>query len=1304
MDTTPDVLTSLTDPNAALIDALWAAWRWARRRAVEGPPQPVPGADGWQIFWKKRMGFAKTGDNYFLTPAGNKIASVKGATRWLQMQSQREVRQGDAFVTAATKFDLHGRAILEDPNGNHVCVVRKRIQRPVTPSHEGVRAQLTMAADGRVQLLLALSSARLTRQRQAAALSHLRDDARAVSNVQLSAYISVASGGRVRLKIRVNRRRCIAERPATENEQRQFTTPPTVGSRVRVAGHEYTVVDARTLLVDLFWFETHHLVDLKDARKKKTTLGQAEVEQQRLRPTSSDAPLAKTDWHILSLESYELIALPLGASVDERAVEPVKRVRRRRAKAKDGRDESRKRRRLGKKASPSPPAAEGREGVLLPPSPPYSPPEAKGRDGVPPPPSPPNSPPAAEGRKGVSAPPSPPRSPSEAKEREVVPPLLSPPCSPPWEGRDGVPLPRQSSPQNAALPPGARKRHAEVVASAAARKQRMLAHLGGLYGVTCGRSRGGTGQLVAAVRAADSTRLSAALRHTDDIALLQAVREHSLLHLAVTAPSLLEILLERTRCAGALSFIDERDGKGHTPLSAACAAAAANSEDPLVRSVELLLREGADTTLPVRNGRSTALLEACAQPTAPGRLCLLLDAGVALEQRSLVGGWTALQTSAEHGNLHAVELLLRRGAGVNVVDHEGRSALHWACNAGKHESVSMLLRWGADQQILTANQETAYQLARRSPKCLNLLLGVRDLAPPPLLRCSSLPETGSEDKVEKEDEEEGKEEDEDDEEDDEDEVEDDGGEDEELVDLEVIIDAEEASSPEYVNNETTAMPPCFCGFDAPAEDAMACATCGRQCHVQCALSCIPAKTKAAFTCPPCVKAAAVSMRRRWWGLASLGDRLEALCLWCGQTDFRQLPLPDISRLLQGADGHIPSDDDILRVLPIALWKDDVQLFVFLLSATSSPPLDTEAHLLDLLHQAVEHNAAGCALVLCNRLGRSQPQPACMNMLIRRALQCVPPHERVARALLIYVHRTRSSLQHLERSVSEEGASAADRPNLAGTLSQWPQLPIKQRVSDVTGLVELYGDDLSDGVEAVPVRWCNAVDDALPPPMVYLRHSIPGHAVATPQFLQRAPSRCRGDGLHTGAPDRVRVECNYMCGRTSPKLRQVQRGVARKLEVYRVNETVGWGLRTLEDIRKGEFIMEYVGELCNSHEAELRVLENPKADVYMMHLKAGEQAFCLDALSVRNASAFANFSCLYSRGNMEKRACLTNHWDSRLPHAGFFALRNICAGEKLTYRRDEGVTTVRQAGWTKVSAATDTANRCQCGHSGCIGWL
>ena len=91
--------------------------------------------------------------------------------------------------------------------------------------------------------------------------------------------------------------------------------------------------------------------------------------------------------------------------------------------------------------------------------------------------------------------------------------------------------------------------------------------------------------------------------------------------------------------------------------------------------------------------------------------------------------------------------------------------------------------------------------------------------------------------------------------------------------------------------------------------------------------------------------------------------------------------------------------------------------------------------------------------------------------------------------------------------------------------------------------------------------------------------------------------------------------------------------------------------------------------------------------------------------VRNASAFANFGCSNSSCNMEKRACLSHHWDTRIPHAAFFATRDIAPGEALIYRRDEAVTSVARAFSGDRRRVGDVSPiKCFCGQEECLGWV
>lgn len=53
------------------------------------------------------------------------------------------------------------------------------------------------------------------------------------------------------------------------------------------------------------------------------------------------------------------------------------------------------------------------------------------------------------------------------------------------------------------------------------------------------------------------------------------------------------------------------------------------------------------------------------------------------------------------------------------------------------------------------------------------------------------------------------------------------------------------------------------------------------------------------------------------------------------------------------------------------------------------------------------------------------------------------------------------------------------------------------------------------------------------------------------------------------------------------LRVVQRGRRIKLCIFRTSNGCGWGVKTLEPIKKGSFVVEYVGEVILSEEAERR---------------------------------------------------------------------------------------------------------------------
>uniref|UniRef100_A0A286XKW4 Histone-lysine N-methyltransferase n=1 Tax=Cavia porcellus TaxID=10141 RepID=A0A286XKW4_CAVPO len=138
--------------------------------------------------------------------------------------------------------------------------------------------------------------------------------------------------------------------------------------------------------------------------------------------------------------------------------------------------------------------------------------------------------------------------------------------------------------------------------------------------------------------------------------------------------------------------------------------------------------------------------------------------------------------------------------------------------------------------------------------------------------------------------------------------------------------------------------------------------------------------------------------------------------------------------------------------------------------------------------------------------------------------------------------------------------------------------------------------------------------------------------------------CPGASLHKFAYNdqgqvRLRAglpiyECNSRCrcGYDCPN-RVVQKGIRYDLCIFRTDDGRGWGVRTLEKIRKNSFVMEYVGEIITSEEAERRGRSTTRQG-------------CDPNLQVYNV--------------------FIDNLDERLPRIAFFATRTIRAGEELTF--------------------------------------
>lgn len=107
------------------------------------------------------------------------------------------------------------------------------------------------------------------------------------------------------------------------------------------------------------------------------------------------------------------------------------------------------------------------------------------------------------------------------------------------------------------------------------------------------------------------------------------------------------------------------------------------------------------------------------------------------------------------------------------------------------------------------------------------------------------------------------------------------------------------------------------------------------------------------------------------------------------------------------------------------------------------------------------------------------------------------------------------------------------------------------------------------------------------------------------------------------------------------------------------DLAGWGLRTTQDIKKGDFVMEYVGELIDEAECNRRMdqkIDNGDTTFYFLTIDKNR---IIDAGPSANLARFMNHSC---DPNCETQKWIVNEQTK----VGLFALTDICAGTELTF--------------------------------------
>nr|GEU29092.1 histone-lysine N-methyltransferase ASHR3 [Tanacetum cinerariifolium] len=160
-----------------------------------------------------------------------------------------------------------------------------------------------------------------------------------------------------------------------------------------------------------------------------------------------------------------------------------------------------------------------------------------------------------------------------------------------------------------------------------------------------------------------------------------------------------------------------------------------------------------------------------------------------------------------------------------------------------------------------------------------------------------------------------------------------------------------------------------------------------------------------------------------------------------------------------------------------------------------------------------------------------------------------------------------------------------------------------------------------------------------------------------------------------------ISCSKAC-RCSERCTNKPFRKEKKIKIV-LTELCGWGVEAAESIKKGEFIVEYVGEVISDTLCEQRLWDMKHKGIKNFYMCEIRKDFTIDATFKGNASRFLNHSC-GPNCNLEKW-----HVDGET-RVGVFAARSIEAGEPLTYD------------YRFVQFGPEV--KCHCGAAACQGYL
>lgn len=191
-------------------------------------------------------------------------------------------------------------------------------------------------------------------------------------------------------------------------------------------------------------------------------------------------------------------------------------------------------------------------------------------------------------------------------------------------------------------------------------------------------------------------------------------------------------------------------------------------------------------------------------------------------------------------------------------------------------------------------------------------------------------------------------------------------------------------------------------------------------------------------------------------------------------------------------------------------------------------------------------------------------------------------------------------------------------------------------------------------------------------------------IEMPKCICRPESGCDGECINR----KLYYECDENCPCTSTKKSictntQIQKGESQPLQLFSTNDK-GFGVKTLNKIKAGSFIIEYTGEVITEKQLKMRIKQEYCKDKHQYSVSIGN-GFVIDSRKIGNLSRFINHGC---RPNCAMEKWIVNG----LPAMAVFALEDIEPETEICYD-------YKYSPYNKKEKTV-----CHCGHTDCRGFI